>query len=192
MWWLKTRRAHLMIPVAWASYAALLLIVRDNIVALPSMIGASSVVLSLFVPVPVFALLMNCLESRLDFAEAAGTRNVGALDAALSLAAVLGAWILGSAVDSVTKFTGVTSVGRNTFFLVGLMLCARPICKKYSVMIPVAWLFCVVFLGFDNSREPRSWTIILEPIGNWVSAIVSLVIFILGLVVQMRSSRRIS
>ncbi|MEU3792791.1 hypothetical protein AB0F07_23805 [Streptomyces fructofermentans] len=192
MWWLKARRGSVMLPIAWVLYAGLLLAVQDSVVILPSVIGAADVVLSLFVPVPVLALLMYCLESRLRFAEISGVRNVGARDAALSATAAVGALLLSAAIGMLVHFPDAVAVGRNTFFLVGLMLCARPFCKDYAVMIPVTWLLSIVFLGFKKNREPQAWAINLQSTESWVSATISLLALLAGLLVQLRTSRRIS
>ncbi|MFE4698575.1 hypothetical protein ACFRIC_16035 [Streptomyces sp. NPDC056738] len=181
---------HTILPAILISYALLLLLVQDNYVILPAIGGAGEVVIALFVPIPVVALLANCLESRLGFAEVSGVRNVAFLDVALSTIVLLSTMALSSILKIVAEVDGATAVGRNTFFLVGLTLCARPVCRQYAVMIPVAWLLTVVFIGYTKNREPRFWTVVLEPTSNSVASIACVGVFVAGLLLQLCTSRR--
>ena len=79
-WWFKARRAHTLLPLALVLFAAALYAVQDTTVLLPAITGSPRVALSLFVPVPLFAILMAMLESRLPAAESSGVRSMARFD----------------------------------------------------------------------------------------------------------------
>ncbi|MBA2949277.1 hypothetical protein [Streptomyces himalayensis] len=174
-----------------AAVAALALIFQDGTVRLPSLTVASgTVVLALFIPIPLVAGLMTSLESRLPGPEATGTRHVQAMDAALVIAAVALTTLLciglGAALGSSSSYT----VGRNSMFLTGLMLCARPLMGRPAVMMPVAWLITTVLCGFRPGNDPRPWTIVPEPPLAPHAAVGALLTFLIGIAVQLHTSSR--
>jgi hypothetical protein len=187
-WWFKARKGPLLLPLALALFVVGLYAVQDTTVLLPSVTGSPRVALSLFVPVPLVALLMAVLESRLPAAEVSGVRSVTRLDNTL-LTAVLAAAVVCSALVAVLQDSAAaTTGGRNALFLVGLMLLGRAWAGQAAVMFPVAWLVTVVVIGF-RGNVPRSWTVIALPADNLFAAATCLVVFALGLAAQNRSSR---
>ncbi|MFJ9741765.1 hypothetical protein [Streptomyces sp. NPDC101166] len=189
MWWFKVRRGHTLLPVALAVFTAALCSVQDHTVLLPAITGSPRVALSLFVPVPLFAILMAMLESRLPAAEASGVRSVARLDSALVTAVMAAAVVCSVAVAALQGTATATTGGRNALFLTGLMLLGRAWAGQGAVMLPVGWLVTVAVIGF-RGNVPRSWTVIALPADDLFAAAASLVVFALGLAAQIRSSRK--
>jgi hypothetical protein len=188
-WWFKARKGHTLLPLAVLLFTAALYLVQDTTVLLPSVTGSPRVALSLFVPVPLFALLMAMLESRLPAAETSAVRSVTRLDNAL-VAAVMGAAVPSSALVAVLQGTGAaTAAGRNSLFLTGLMLLGRAWIGQTAVMLPVGWLVTIAVVGFRGS-VPRPWTVVALPAPSPFAAAACLAVFALGLAAQIRSSRR--
>lgn len=189
MWWLKARRAHTVLPIALGTYVVLLAAVRDTSVALPSLTGGGQVVLALFVPVPLVAALMLCLDSRLTAPEATGIRPLPAMDTLLIVATVCCAVLLSAAVAVVFSDWQAVTAGRNTLFLTGLLLCARPVLGQPAALAPVGWLMIVALIGFRPGNDPAPWTVVPEPLGAPHAALGALLLFVAGLAVQLRTSR---
>ncbi|WP_399088938.1 hypothetical protein ACGH2B_15100 [Streptomyces sp. BBFR2] len=192
LWWLKARRALIVLPVALAVYLLYVLASRDTFVALPSLVGGSNVVLSSFAPVPVVAGLAVVLSARLPAAEVSGTRRVARWDTALVTAVVLTAVVLGLLLVPLTGATQAAAAGRNTAFLTGLFLCARTVTGPRGVLVPVAWLMAVVLLGFRASGDPYPWTVVPEPPGAPHAALGAAVLFLAGIATLPRMSRKLS
>ncbi|TJZ49472.1 hypothetical protein FCH28_24500 [Streptomyces piniterrae] len=192
IWWIKTRRAHSVLPAALAGYLLYVLVSRNTFVPLPSIVGASNVVLSSFAPIPVVVGLAMSLSSRLPAAEASGTRQIPRMDAVLATTVVAAAVAIGLLLMNVTDATQAAAAGRNTAFLVGLFLCAKAVVGQRAVLIPVAWLMAVVLLGFRASGDPYPWTIVPEPAGAPHAAIGAAVLFLAGIMTLLRTSRKLS
>ncbi|MGW1270185.1 hypothetical protein [Streptomyces sp. NPDC002491] len=188
-WWFKARRGHTLLPLALVVFTAALYAVQDTTVLLPAITGSPRVALALFVPVPLFAILMATLESRLPAAEVSGVRSVTRLDNLL-VTGVMATAVLCSLVVAALEGTGTaTTGGRNALFLTGLMLIGRAWVGQGAVMLPVGWLVTVAVIGF-RGNVPRSWTVIALPADDLFAAAASLVVFALGLAAQIRSSRK--
>ncbi|MFJ2648594.1 hypothetical protein ACIO1C_17895 [Streptomyces sp. NPDC087420] len=191
MLWIKARRAHTLLPAVLAAFTLLVTFVQDTSVYLPSFGGAAHVALALFIPVPLVAGLMLCLESRLPAAEISGVRRISLLDAALTVATMVTAIVCALTVDALLDVPLAAATGRNTLFLTGLMLCGRALLGQPGVMIPVAWLFLVVLAGFRSSNDPYPWTIVPEPPGAPHAALGAVLVFTLGILVQLRTPRKL-
>jgi hypothetical protein len=188
-WWFKARKGHTLLPLALVVFVAALYGVQDSTVLLPSIVGSPRVALSLFVPVPLLAFLMAMLESRLPAAEVSGVRSMTLLDNAL-VTAVMAMSVLCSVLVATVQGTGAAMTGgRNTLFLVGLMLLGRAWAGQAAVMFPVGWLVTVVVVGF-RGNVPRPGTVIALPADSLFAAATSVVVFAIGLAAQIRSSRK--
>lgn len=190
--WGKARRVHVVLPLALGVFVLLVLLVQNTQIALPSITGRSQVALSLFVPLPLVVGLMMSLESRLPAAEASGVRPVAVLDAALTMATLVAAVILSWGAGVLFGLPQAAAAGRNALLLTGLMLCARALVGQPAVMIPVAWLILVVFVGFRGPGDPYPWAVVPEPAGAFRAAICSVLVFLAGLLIQLRTSRTLS
>ncbi|MFG1811198.1 hypothetical protein [Streptomyces sp. NPDC049040] len=190
MWWLKARRAPTVLTSALVAFLLLACVVQNTLVPLPSLTGSTQVALSLFVPIPLVAALMLCLESRLTAAEISGVRAVAVLDAALVVVTVAAAVAVGMAVDAAFDAGPAGAAGRNTAFLTGLMLCGRAFVGERAVMIPVAWLLLVVLVGFRSTGDPRPWTVVPEPLGAVHATIGTLLVFCVGMLAHLYTSRK--
>ncbi|MFJ4919472.1 hypothetical protein [Streptomyces sp. NPDC088725] len=188
-WWFKARRGHLLLPLAVVLFAVGLYVVQSNTVLLPSLTGSPRIALSLFVPIPLLALLMAALESRLPAAEVSGVRSMTRLDNTLVTAVLAAAVLCSVLVAAVQGSAQATTGGRNAMFLTGLMLLGRAWGGQAAVMIPVGWLVTVVLIGFRGNL-PYFWTVIALPPDSVSAAAASLVAFIVGLAAQIRSSRK--
>lgn len=189
MWWIRTRRVHTAMLPSLAVFGLLILLVHNISVPLPSIVGRSQVALSLFVPVPLLAGLMMCLESRLPAPEISAARRVALLDAALIVSVVVAAILLCLIAGDLLNSSQVGTVGRNGVFLIGLMLCARTIAGQTAVMVPIAWLVMVVFVGYRGPGDAYSWTILTEPAGNPHAILVTVLALMVGTALQYRATR---
>ncbi|MET8113614.1 hypothetical protein [Streptomyces prasinus] len=188
-WWFKARKGHTLLPLALALFVVALYAVQDTTVLLPSITGSPRIALSLFVPVPLFALVMAMLESRLPAAETSGVRSLARLDNTLVSAVMAAALLCSVIVAGLQGTAAATTGGRNALFLTGLMLLGRAWAGQAAVMLPVGWLVTVVVIGF-RGNVPRPWTVIALPADDVFAAVACLAMFALGLVAQIRSSRK--
>lgn len=188
-WWFKARRGHTLLPLALIIFAAALYAVQDTTVLLPAITGSPRVALSLFIPVPLFAILMAMLESRLPAAEASGVRSMAGFDNVLVTSAMAAAVACSVIIATLQGTAAATTGGRNSLFLTGLMLLGRVWAGQGAVMFPVGWLVTVAVIGF-RGNVPRPWTVIALPADDLFAAAASLVVFALGLAAQIRSSRK--
>ncbi|MGW3747101.1 hypothetical protein ACWD62_43075 [Streptomyces sp. NPDC005146] len=190
LWWLKARRAHQVLPCALAAYLFLAAAIQDTTALLPSFTtGIDPVPLMLFVPMPLVAGLMLCLESRLPSAEVTATRQVIALDTTLILGVVAAANLVSLAAFAALGSTEAATTGRNTAFLVGMMLTVRAVVGQPAVMAPVLWLVTVLLFGFKPGNDPYPWTVLPEPLEAPHAAWAAALTLGLGLVAHHHASR---
>lgn len=190
MWWFKVRRTHTILPAAFAIFFLLVLTVEDRVVLLPSVIaGLQHMALMLFVPIPLVAGLMLCLESRLAAPEASGIRTIRLMDASLVIATMTAAVALGLATGSYFDSPQTTAVGRNAVFLTGLMLCIRAVAGQPAVMAPVAWLMVVMFFGSRSGGDPYPWALLPEPPGALHAAVGTVLMFTAGIAALLLTPR---
>jgi hypothetical protein len=182
--WIKTRRAHTHITVALLGFVSLIAMLGDRTVLLPSFSSGSAVStrLALFIPVIITAALMTCLESRIHAPEASAARHIPARDAALTIV-VVGVCL------AAAYAIGQPTAGRNALFLSGLMLTARALVGQAAVMVPIAWLMAVMFVGYRSPGDPYPWTVVPEPAEAMHAAAASLVMFAIGLACLCRNAR---
>ncbi|MFG2479124.1 hypothetical protein [Streptomyces fagopyri] len=83
----------------------------------------------------------------------------------------------------------VITVGRNTLFLIGLMLCSRALFGQPGSLLPVAWILAVCLCGFRPGNDPYPWTILPEPVSAPHAAVGALLMFTAGLITQIRYPR---
>ncbi|MER5359188.1 hypothetical protein [Streptomyces sp. NPDC002785] len=183
-WWLKTRRAFTMVTAAIVVSMGLTVLIGGEYVFLPSFFSNSHrAVLTVFLPVPVVAVLSLSLESRLAPFETAAVRLVPARDVILIVAALSACLGLAGVLWSAA---GV-SVARNAAFLTGLMLLARPWARQAAVMIPIMWIALVVFFSHRPYPDPDPWTVLPEPATAAHAAIAALVVLAAGVTVFLRA-----
>lgn len=187
IWWLRARRADVLLPLGTAGMLALALLFQDTVAALPSLTlpGSNQLALTTFAPVPLVGAVALCLDSRLDAAEMSGTRPVPLLDVGLIAVAMAAAVALSCVLGAALGSPALWTAGRNAAFLTGLLLCARPLVGRPAVMVPVAWLVAVVFLGFRAPYDPHVWAIVPETIGTPHAALVTAGVFLSGAFVHL-------
>ncbi|MES4907324.1 MULTISPECIES: hypothetical protein [unclassified Streptomyces] len=183
-WWLKVRRAHILAPTTIILFTVLVAVVGDRTMVLPTFTAGSTAGtrVMLFVPVAITVGVMACLEARLPAPELASTRHVPLLDAGLALTVV-------STCVCTAYALGQPTAGRNALFLTGLMLCARPLVGQKAVMMPVAWLLAVLFVGYRTPQDSYPWAILPEPAGAAHATAIAVVAFTIGLASLLRSPR---
>ncbi len=190
MWWLRARRAHTVLAGSLAGFFVLILMFRNGTVTLPSLTLASGIVpLALLAPVPLVSGLLLCLESRLPGPEATAVRGIEKLDAALIVGVMVVTALMGVAAGLALNSPPTVTTGRNAMFLTGLALCVRPLMGLPAVMVPVAWLLTTILCGFRSTNDARPWTIIAEPISAPHAAVGAALVFVVGLIIQIRTSR---
>lgn len=191
-WWAKTRRLWVL-GVALAAFTVLVAATQHG-AAVPvlSLLAAVSVPvqLLLFAPVPVVAVLGWCLDNRLPEAEAVAVRPVRWTDTALAAATGVLAVVLTLALAAVSGSSTAVAAGRDTCFLIGLMLCLRPVLGQGAVMTAPVWLAIVVFFGFTPDRAVYPWTIVAHPATSVPSLAVTVLVLATGLTVLARFPRR--
>lgn len=180
-WWIKARRAHLALPAGLATLAVLVALFRDHLAGMPSLTGGGEVMLMMFAPLPVCSALMFCLTSRLPDAEVAAQRPVPALDLGLSTATVAVAAGIGYGAGALLDSQAAGSVGRNTAFLVGLMLLARPVLRSRAGIVPAGWVILVILEGYTPLREPKFWAVLPQPGGHAPTLVVTATVLCAGL-----------
>lgn len=186
LWWLKARRAHTLLPASYGVFVALVLLLQGVVADLPSFLagGDNPVVATLMAPVPLYAALLVSLESRLHAAEDTGTRLVRGMDVGLVVAVVAAAALAGFIIGSLLESAGALAVGRNTAFLVGLMLSTRPLIGARAVMIPVVWLLAVMLFGFDHGH-PYFWSVLPRANSDPIALAAAAVALAAGLTCQL-------
>jgi hypothetical protein len=190
-WWFAARRAGTVLPAGLAAYVLLLVLLRENTAALPSLFSSGApVVLVLAAPVPLCAAVLLCLESRSYAAEVSGVRPVRLLDALLVLAVLACAVLAGALAGAVLDSPSVTAAGRNTVFLAGLMLCLRPLAGHRAALVPACWVLLVVFAGFDRYGHPHVWTVVPRPPSDPYAAVAGALAAVAALTLLLRSPQR--
>ncbi|GGO94523.1 hypothetical protein [Wenjunlia tyrosinilytica] len=114
------------------------------------------------------------------------------MDAALTAATAVAAIVLGCVTGALVGSAQAVAAGRNTAFLIGMMLCARTAVGQAAVMVPVAWLVVVLLFGFRIGRDPYPWTILPEPAHVRHAIAGSTLMFGLGIAAQLHASRKTS
>ncbi|MFF3946783.1 hypothetical protein ACFYYN_18390 [Streptomyces sp. NPDC001902] len=174
-WWIKARRAHSILFAGFLVTLTMGLTLGGTVVELPSLVSVGyPAILSMFAPIPVVSALAMSLDSRIASAEASGIREVRFLDGTLIFATVLGILGVGLLASSET----IAAVGRNTAFLVGLLLVARPF-GQLAVMAPVAWIMLVVFIS-RPPPNPSLWSILPEEAAAPHAAAAAAAMFVSG------------
>lgn len=192
MWWIKARRAHMVLPASLVCFLALSFLVQDTSVFLPSIIGNTQVTLSLFVPVPLLCGLMVCLESGLRAPEASGTRAILLMDVALIFVYLGISLAFSIAGNFLLDMPLAGATARNACFLAGLMLLGRSVMGQTSVMLPVAWIVLVAFVGFRKQGDPYSWALLPEPGSSILAGVGATLLLFVGILANLRSSRKLS
>lgn len=189
IWWLKTRRVHPYLSCGMLAFTAITLLVQDSTVLLPTItlsVGAPTV-LAFFTPVIVVGALAQVLDNRFVSAEESGTRPVRWMDAAL-IAAAVGATMTVSVVGGwATGSEAVLTAGRNTCFLVGLMLSARSFVRRSGIILPLAWILAVVFFGRKTGTTYHEWAVTALPFDNVLAAVCAAAALVLGLALTHHS-----
>ncbi|MFF7330927.1 hypothetical protein [Streptomyces sp. NPDC008150] len=189
-WWFRARRAGTLLPLGLVVLGVGLYAAGGGTVLLPSFGGGmATVVLSVFVPVPLLGLLMLSLESGLPAAEATAVRSVARLDVMLVGAVLVAAVLVSGLVAAVTRSDAALVAGRDTVFLTGLMLLGRVRMGRTAVLLPVGWLMAFVLTG-SRAGRPRSWNIVALPPESVLAAAAAVLMCGAGLAVQSRSPRR--
>lgn len=193
IWWLKARRAPTLLLASYAAFAVLVLLLQGVVADLPSFLtgGDNPVVATLMAPVPLYAALLVSLESRLHAAEDTSVRAVKVMDVGLVLTVVAAAALAGFVIGSLLDSSSALAVGRNTAFLVGLMLCVRPLIGAPAVMPPVVWLLAVMLFGFDHGH-PHFWSVLPRANDDPIALTASAMALAGGLACQLAIRPRVT
>lgn len=192
IWWLRVRRAHTVLAGSVGVFLLLMCLVRDNDIVLPAFsLGADNdVALAAFPPLLVAGGLAHCLDSRLASAELSGLRPVRWMDSALVVAAS-GAVLGGAAGAGVLLDSGAAAqAGRNAAFLTGLLLLGRGFTGRSAVVLPVAWVFVVVFFGRASAHSYHGWAVTGQAASSGSAAAVTAAVFAAGAAVNHYLSRK--
>ncbi|GGZ15506.1 hypothetical protein [Streptomyces poonensis] len=181
--WLTTRRIPVL-AAALVAYATLTAAAGDTLVDLPSLGSDTARPLVLFAPLLTCIGLAFSLSSRLPAAEASGSRPVPRFDQALILITAFAAVAVAYAVTVLLDTPTANTAGRNTAFLVGLMLCARRIAGHQAAAItPVAWVITMMLIGNSGGNgQAQPWSVILMPPDHLSAALTATATLALGTV----------
>lgn len=191
IWWLKARRVHPVLTLAVGAFVLLTFVFRDNAVVLPSfsVSAGNNVVLSFFTPLIVVGAIGQCLDARLPSAELTGLRPVGWMDTGLALAAV-SAVLVGSGAAWLSLDSGAAlQAGRNTLFLTGLMLLGRGFVGRAAIVLPLVWVFAVVFFGRKTGAAYHAWAVTGLEASHQYAAALAAATFVVGVSVNQYTSR---
>ncbi|MFH8346731.1 hypothetical protein [Streptomyces sp. NPDC018045] len=191
-WWVRARRLWAL-AMALAVFTTMAAATQQGAaVPILSLLSSVSVPvqLLLFAPVPVVSALGWCLDNRLPEAETVAVRPVRLTDTALAATTGVLAVAVTLALAAVSDSARAVAAGRDTCFLVGLMLCLRPVLGQGAVMTGPAWLAIVVFFGFAPDGALYRWTIVGHPASSAFSLAFTTLTLTAGLAVLARSTRR--
>lgn len=193
IWWLKVRRVHPLLTLGMVAFAVATFAVQDTAIVLPALsLSIGNVTqLAFFTPVIVVAVLAQVLDNRLLSAEASGIRKVRWLDASLIAVTVCFSLALAAVGGWVTGSEAVVSSGRNVCVLTGLMLCARAFVRRSGIVIPLAWIFVVIFFGRKTGTSYYEWAVTAQPADDLLSAACAAAAIAIGLVLTHHFGNRL-
>ncbi|MFW6718748.1 hypothetical protein ACHZ98_00930 [Streptomyces sp. MAR4 CNY-716] len=180
--WMLARRAHIYMSGSLALFGLLVWALREEYADLPSffMGGGGSVPLLFIAPIPVCVALAAALDSRMESAESSGVRPIVALDLGLITLTVALAASIGIFVHSLDHSATALAAGRNTAFLVGLMLIARVFTGEAAAMVPAAWVLLAAVIGYGDGHRPRVWAVIARDGQDLPAFAISVITFCVG------------
>ncbi|MDX3386013.1 hypothetical protein PV682_31825 [Streptomyces niveiscabiei] len=189
--WCKARRVQAALVPALAAFALLVAVAHDQYVRLPSLLTAQGnrVFLLQLVPLVVSSALAHSLAQAVTDVEATAQRRVRALDAAMITAVAATAVLASLLVRAVSGSGEASMAGRNTLFLVGLMLVARAVREQAATAVPVGWVLAVMFVGYRDFHRPWPWAVTLHPADFLPTSGFCLLVFAAGLVAHVRGRR---
>ncbi|MFM9612634.1 hypothetical protein [Streptomyces niveiscabiei] len=189
--WCKARRVQAALVPALAAFVLLVTVAHDQYVRLPSLLTAQGnrVFLLQLVPLIVSSALAHSLAQAVTEVEATAQRRVRALDAAMITAVAATAVLASLLVRAVSGSGEASMAGRNTLFLVGLMLVARAVREQAATAVPVGWVLAVMFIGYRDFHRPWPWAVTLHPADFLPTSGFCLLVFAAGLVAHVRGRR---
>lgn len=189
-WWVKTRRAHTALPASLMAFLIMAVAIQDSLAALPSVTNnVDPVPLMLFVPLPLVIGLMYCLDSRLDGPEISSFRRVRLLDVGMVLVTVAIVEAISLILGHLLHSVQMATTGRNTAFLVGMMLFVRALVGQPAVLAPVVWVVIVLLFGFQIGNEPYAWTILPQASNSLNAGTISIAVLVIGIGAQTYSRK---
>ncbi|GGR67420.1 hypothetical protein GCM10010252_01440 [Streptomyces aureoverticillatus] len=193
IWWFKARRVWAVLVPCMALFAAVVAGFNGVAVEFPSLLvgGSNDFLVMLLAPVPVTSGLLLSLSSRLEEGEAAAWRPVSRYDTVLVLVTGAFAIVVGGVAGQASGSDDAWSTGRNTLFLIGLMLLVHAVAPQGAVAVPVGWIFMVVLIGFDRFHHPYPWTVLPQPPTDPPAFAAALVTFAAGLATHARQRPRL-
>ncbi|WP_436737931.1 hypothetical protein [Streptomyces sp. BBFR102] len=187
LWW-KVRA--LPVPaVGLVLFAVLAAVVGNASAELPSLYGATAQPLLLFAPLVLTLALSHCLHRRLPSAEATGVRAGAWWDRVLALSVAglgCGAVVL---LPVASGGPDQDAAGRNTLFLVGLLLVVRRVAGELAgAVAPVAWVLAMTLIGSAGPGRTYVWSVVLLPGGHRGALVVSVGLLLVGIAVLPRGA----
>ncbi|WP_256639870.1 hypothetical protein [Streptomyces murinus] len=189
--WLKVRRVQAVLAPALAVFVLLVAMVHDQYVQMPSLLaaGGNRVFLMQMTPLIITSTLAHSLAQGVPDIEATARRDVRTLDTALVSGVVVAATLASLAIGALADSQEATTAGRNTLFLTGLMLLARAVHEQAASVVPVGWVFAVMFVGYRDIDRPWPWAVTLHPVGYLPTFGFCLFVLAAGLTVHARARR---
>lgn len=182
LWWAVRRPWY--VATALALYATLLLVVRDQLVAVPSvtLAGGAGVKVAVFAPLVVCVAQLLTLERRLEAAGLTSVRPVVRADQLMVATVGASALALAAALHQFAGIQAALASGRNVLLLLGLALVVRAWYGTVAAAsVTTATLFVSAMVGLRASNDPYPWAVLLEPWNRPHAALASLLLFGAGL-----------
>lgn len=177
IWWLRSRRVGLVAAVS-AATMALVAVVGDVVIPMPSLLRAATVptLAAVFLPLLVGAAVQHTRQEHDVSLERTGVRHVARLDAALYAAVAAGMLILavlGHVMGAATAAAGA----RNAIGYLGLGLIAARVAPQAGAVAPALYVFILALFstGSGGDRVPWQWP--LHDGGSTIGAAAALVLF---------------
>ncbi|MGW2081329.1 hypothetical protein ACWCOW_31115 [Streptomyces sp. NPDC001939] len=189
IWWCRARLLLSVVVPGLVIFALGLLLAGDSFIALPGYFrsGSNLIGFAQLLPLVVTSTLAYALTQRLIEAEALSRRPIELLDTGLAAAVSMLALGLAAMMWIFNGSQETLAAGRNTLFLAGLMLLAARINAQAATLIPPAWTFIVLFVGYKGAHRPWFWAITLHRVDFAPTFALCALVFVTGLVINLWS-----
>lgn len=192
IWWIQARRLVPVLGPGVVLFTILVVLFTDAQANLVSWtVGSQVIPIVTFAPLAVAATLAICLDSRLPEAELTSIRRIPLLDAGLIVVLLLLALGVSWFAFGLTHDEATLTVGRNTVFLVGLMLIARSFTNRGGIVVATGWVMVVILVGRRTSSDYYPWAVTGLPLSTVHAATAAVATFTFGVLLTYLTARKL-
>jgi hypothetical protein len=114
------------------------------------------------------------------------------MDTGLILATVATILVASDAGSRLLGTDVVLETGRDVAFLTGLMLAARAFSGRAGIIVPLAWVFAVIFFGHRIGTGLRfhAWAVTAQPSHSVSAAVATGIAFVVGILLNQFVPRK--